>query len=70
MNPVFLGILELIRGQIDNIPSLSSFDTKFFLEKINEFQSFLGTLSQDGPVASAHVILLAAGVVIFLGVAG
>ncbi|MGD8918052.1 MAG: cation:proton antiporter, partial [Nitrosopumilaceae archaeon] len=41
-----------------------------FLEKINEFQSFLGTLSQDGPVASAHVILLAAGVVIFLGVAG
>ena len=70
MNPVFLGILELIRGQIDDIPSLSSFDAKFFLEKINEFQNFLGTLSQDGPVASAHVILLAAGVVIFLGVAG
>jgi len=70
MNPIFLGILELIRGQIDEIPSLSSFDTKFFLEKINEFQNFLGTLSQDGPVASAHVILLAAGVVIFLGVAG
>ena len=70
MNPVFLGILELIRGQINDIPSLSSFDTKFFLDKINEFQNFLGTLSQDGPVASAHVILLAAGVVIFLGVAG
>ena len=70
MNPVFLGILELIRLQIDDIPSLSSFDTAFFLEKINEFQNFLGTLSQDGPVASAHVILLAAGVVIFLGVAG
>jgi cell volume regulation protein A len=70
MNPVFLGILELIRGQIDEIPSLSSFDTRFFLDKINELQNFLGTLSQDGPVASAHVILLAAGVVIFLGVAG
>ena len=70
MNPVFLGILELIRGQIDDIPSLSSFDTRFFFDKINEFQNFLGTLSQDGPVASAHVILLAAGVVIFLGVAG
>jgi len=30
----------------------------------------MGTLSQDSPIASAHVILLAAGVVIFLGVAG
>ena len=70
MNIIFLGILELIRGQIDEIPSISNFDTTFIIEKINEFQSFLGTLSQDGPVASAHVILLAAGVVIFLGVAG
>lgn len=70
MNIIFLGILELIRGQIDDIPSIGNFDTTFILEKINEFQSFLGTLSQDGPVASAHVILLAAGVVIFLGVAG
>ena len=70
MNPIFFGIIELIRGQLGDIPSLSNFDTNFILEKINEFESFLGTLSQDGPIASAHVILLAAGVVIFFGVAG
>ena len=70
MNSIFLGILEMIRGQVGDIPSLSNFDTSFLFEKLNELQDFLGTLSQDGPVASAHVILLAAGVVIFLGVAG
>ncbi len=70
MNPVFFGILELIRGQVDDVFSLDVFDSNFILEKINEFQNFVGTLSQDSPIASAHVILLAAGVVIFLGVAG
>jgi len=70
MNSVFFGILELIRGQFGDLASLDVLDTGFILEKINEFQNFMGTLSQDSPVASAHVILLAAGVVIFLGVAG
>jgi len=70
MNPVFFGILELIKGQLGDLASLDALDTSFILEKINEFQNFMGTLSQDSPIASAHVILLAAGVVIFLGVAG
>ena len=70
MNPVFFGILELIRGQVEDFPTLSGLDSAFILEKINEFENFIGTLSQEGPIASAHVILLAAGVVIFLGVAG
>ena len=70
MNPVFFGILELIKGQIGDLASLDAIDTSFILEKINEFQNFMGILSQDSPIASAHVILLAAGVVIFLGVAG
>ena len=70
MNPVFFGILELFKGQLGDLASLDVFDTSFILEKINEFQNFMGTLSQDSPIASAHVILLAAGVVIFLGVAG
>jgi len=70
MNSVFFGILELIRGQLGDLAFLDALDTGFILEKINEFQNFMGTLSQDSPVASAHVILLAAGVVIFLGVAG
>ena len=66
----FYGILELIKGQTGDFPSFSGIDSSFLLEKINEFQNFVGTLSQEGPIASAHVILLAAGVVIFLGVAG
>jgi len=70
MNPVFFGILELVKGQLGDLASLDVLDTSFILEKINEFQNFMGTLSQDSPIASAHVILLAAGVVIFLGVAG
>jgi cell volume regulation protein A len=70
MNPVFFGILEIIRGQLGDVSSLDGIDLNFILEKFNEFQNFVGTLSQDSPVASAHVILLAAGVVIFLGVAG
>jgi cell volume regulation protein A len=70
MNPIFFGIFELIRGQVDDVFSLEVFDSSFLIEKIIEFQNFVGTLSQEGPIASAHVILLAAGVVIFLGVAG
>jgi cell volume regulation protein A len=52
------------------MPSFRDFDISIILEKINEFQNFIGTFSQESPIASAHVILLAAGVVIFLGVAG
>ncbi len=70
MNLVFFGILDLIKGQLGDLASLDVLDTSFIFEKINEFQNFMGTLSQDSPIASAHVILLAAGVVIFLGVAG
>jgi len=70
MNPVFFGMLELIRGQLGDVASLDGINVSIILEKFNEFQDFVGTLSQEGPIASAHVILLAAGVVIFLGVAG
>ena len=71
MNPIILSILNLITGQGDEIISLSDFDSSLILEKFVELQNSIGTLSfQDGSIASAHVILLAAGVVIFLGVAG
>ena len=70
MNPVFFGMLELIRGQLGDVSSLNDINASIILEKFNEFQNFVGTLTQEGPIASAHVILLAAGVVIFLGVAG
>ena len=71
MNPIILSVLNLIRGQVDEIFSLSDFDPSLILDKIAEIQNSIATLSiQDAPIASAHVILLAAGVVIFLGVAG
>jgi len=71
MNPIILSVLNLIRGQVDEAFPLSDFDPSLILDKIAEIQSSIATLSiQDGPIASAHVILLAAGVVIFLGVAG
>ena len=70
MNLMTLSILNLFRGQTGDI-SLSNFDTSMIFDKITELQNSIGTLSvHDGPIASAHVILLAAGVVIFLGVAG
>ena len=71
MNPAILSLLQLFRGQIQDFIPLSSFDSSLILDKLAELQESIGTLSiQDGPIASAHVILLAAGVVIFLGVAG
>ena len=71
MNPIILSILNLIKGQTGDIIPLSNFDSTVILDKFAELQNSIGTLSiQDGPIASAHVILLAAGVVIFLGVAG
>nr|WP_297473475.1 cation:proton antiporter [Nitrosopumilus sp.] len=63
--------MQLFRGQIDVLETLFNFDSSSILTKITELQSSIAALSiQDGPIASAHVILLAAGVVIFLGVAG
>ena len=63
--------MNLIRGQSGEILQLSDFDLSLILDRIRELQNSIGALSiQDGPIASAHVILLAAGVVIFLGVAG
>ena len=71
MNPIILSVLNLIRGQVDEVFPLSDFDPSLILDKIAEIQNSIATLSiQDGSIASAHVILLAAGVVIFLGVAG
>ncbi|MCH8915228.1 MAG: cation:proton antiporter [Thaumarchaeota archaeon] len=71
MNPIILSVLNLIREQTGEVFSLSDFEPSLILDKIAELQSSIATLSiQDGPIASAHVILLAAGVVIFLGVAG
>ena len=71
MNLIILSILNLFRGQTEDITPLSNFDTSMIFDKITELQKSIISLSNnDGPIAEAHVILLAAGVVIFLGVAG
>lgn len=71
MSFIILSVLQLFRGQIEMLGALSNFDSSSILTKITELQNSIAALSiQDGPIASAHVILLAAGVVIFLGVAG
>lgn len=71
MNFIVLSILNFFEGQIQGISMFENIDSSFFLEKISQIQDSIGTLSfQDGPIASAHVVLLAAGVVVFLGVAG
>lgn len=71
MNSVVFVVLSLFRGQIQDITIFENIDTSLILEKISEIQESIRTLSiQDGPIASAHVVLLAAGVVVFLGVAG
>ena len=50
---------------------LPDFNPNLILDKIVELHNSIETLStQDGPIAAAHVVLLAAGVVILLGVAG
>ena len=70
MNSITLSILNLITSQIGDT-SLSEIDLTFILNKFAELQNFItGLTVQDGVIASADVILLAAGVVIFLGVAG
>ena len=70
MNAITLSILNLITSQIEDF-SLSKIDSTFILNKFTEIQNSISTLSiQDEPIATAPIILLAAGVVIFLGVAG
>ena len=70
MNSITLSILNLITSQIGDT-SLSEIDLTLILNKFTELQNFItGLTVQDGVIASADVILLAAGVVIFLGVAG
>ena len=70
MNSITLSILNLITNQIGDT-SLSEIDLTFILNKFAELQNFItGLTVQDGVIASADVILLAAGMVIFLGVAG
>ena len=70
MNAITLSILNLITSQIEDF-SLPEIDLTLVLNKLTEIQNSISSLSiQNEPIATAPIILLAAGVVIFLGVAG
>lgn len=71
MDTIIFSILNLFKGQNIDILQLPNFDSNWLIGKILELQNSIEALAlQDGPIAPAHVVLLAAGVVIFLGVAG
>ena len=75
MNAILLYIIELARGQADMPDMLGWADLERIISYITEntatLQEGISALAaQNGPVAEAHVVLLAAGVVIFLGVMG
>ena len=70
MDIITLTILNLITSQVEDF-SISKIDLSIILNKLVEIQNSISSLSiQDEPIATAPIILLAAGVVIFLGVAG
>ena len=63
-------VLEIVRGQSE--PGLAEImDINLIMEKIVQLQDTISNMvTNDGSVAVAHVVLLAAGAVILLGVAG
>ena len=70
MDTITLAILNLITSQIEGF-SFSEINSSVILNKLAEIQTSISSLSiQNEPIATAPIILLAAGVVIFLGVAG
>lgn len=74
MNPVFFSILDMINSYFEENPlpqiTTEQLDSNFFIQGLNKLQEVIGGFSGQDNIAAAHVVLLAAGVTIFLGVAG
>jgi cell volume regulation protein A len=73
MNLIFFGIIDLMKDFFnENFSNLGNeIDSNFLIEGWMVFQKSIEEFSgTEGDIASAPVILLAAGVIIFLGVAG
>ncbi len=69
---MLFGLLDMLREQLGiNITFEENNSSNFLMQKLTEIEESIGSLAiQDGPIAAAHVVLLAAGVTIFSGVAG
>ena len=73
MNLIFFGLLDMIRSYFnESFPQFEyGFDSNFLVEGWINLQDSIESLSgTDASIATAPVLLLVAGVVIFLGVAG
>ena len=74
MNFVFFAILDMIKSYFEENPpptvSEGQIDSNFIIEGLLNLQKAIEGLSGEHAIAAAPVVLLAAGVTIFLGVAG
>ena len=74
MNPIFFSMLDMLNSYFEEHPlpqiSTEQLDSNFFIQGLNRIQEVIGGFAGQDSIAAAHVVLLAAGVTIFLGVAG
>lgn len=74
MKLIFFSILDMIKSyfgefSLPEIPT-EQLDSNFIIQGLADLQKSIEALSGQESIAAAHVVLLAAGVTIFLGVAG
>ena len=74
MNPVFFSILDMVNSYFEENPlphiPAEDLESNFFIQGLINLQEAIGGFAGQDSIAAAHVVLLAAGVTIFLGVAG
>jgi potassium/hydrogen antiporter len=74
VNLVFFSILDTIKSYFQENPfpeiPAEQFDSNFFFQGFSILQDIIAGFAGQDNIAEAHVVLLAAGVTIFLGVAG
>jgi len=74
MNLIFFSILDMVNSYFEEHPlpqiPAEQLDSNFFIQGLGNLQDAIGGFAGQDSIASAHVVLLAAGVTIFLGVAG
>ena len=74
MNLIFFSILDMVNSYFEEhpLPQIpeEQIDSNFFIQGLTNLQEAIGGFAGQDSIAAAHVVLLAAGVTIFLGVAG
>jgi len=74
MNLIFFSILDMVNSYFEEHPlpqiPAEQLDSNFFIQGLSNLQDAIGGFAGQDSIAAAHVVLLAAGVTIFLGVAG